>query len=152
MSLLYEHFARHEAEAKVEKFMDVPDGELARISSPERLARAITEPDWTRIWYVERDGMVVGHATLYEVGQGDLVFGGIGVERPYRGQRIARILQRLRDAFLDRHQLTLVGPIFPGNDISLRGCLATGFVVLPDQGDGKTWVCRYPVQPADRTE
>lgn len=143
-ALLLEHFARHEIEAEEEGFMNVPRGELSRVCSPERLAKPITVPGWTRVWTVVRDGKVVAHTSLYDVEQNDIVFGHIGIERPYRGRGIARVLQYLRFAFLDAHELTLTGPIYPGNDVSLRGCLASGFKVLTDQGDGKTWVCRSP--------
>jgi hypothetical protein len=146
VSLLYEHFERHELEAEEEGFADVPKGEFARICSPERLCRALCEPGWTRVWVVERHGRVIAHASIYDLEQGDVVFGHIGIEGPYRGQGIARTLQDLRFAFLDKHQLTLAGPIYAGNVVSLRGCLANGFEVLPDRGDGKTWVCRYPGQ------
>lgn len=124
--------------------MNVPKGELARVCSPERLAKPITVPGWSRVWPIERDGKVVAHASIYDLEQNDVVFGHIGIERPYRRQGIARVLQDMRFAFLDEHQLTLAGPIYAGNEVSLRGCLANGFEVLPDRGDGKTWVYRHP--------
>lgn len=141
---LLEHFARHELEALEEGFMDAPKGELARVCAPERLAKPITVPGWSRVWPIERDGKIVAHASLYDLEQKDIVFGHIGIERPYRRQGLARVLQDLRFAFLDEHQLTLTGAIYPGNDVSLRGCLANGFEILQDRGDGKTWVFRSP--------
>jgi RimJ/RimL family protein N-acetyltransferase len=144
--LLAEHFTRHEFEAKEEGFMDVSDGELARIFAPEHLAKAVGEPGWSRIWTVGRDGRVVAHASTFDLGQGDIVFGHIGIERPYRGQGIAKELQRSRFAFLDEHGLTLTGAVFPGNAVSLRGCLANGFKILEDFGNGLTWVFRPPGQ------
>jgi predicted GNAT family acetyltransferase len=152
LTTLYEHLARHEIEAKEEGFMDVPEGEEARICSPERLERSLREPHWTRVWVVYRNGKVVAHATLYDLEQGDIVFGHIGIEGPYRGQGIARELQASRFAFLDKHGFTLTGAIYPGNTVSLEGCLANGFQVLPDRGDGKTWVCRLPGQPPPKEE
>lgn len=143
---LYEHFSRHEREAEEEGFTDVPKGEFARVCSPKRLATPITMPRWSRVWWVKRDGKIVASAVLYDLGQDDVVFGHIGIERPYRGKGIARVLQYQRFSFLDEYQLTLAGPIYPGNDVSLKGCLANGFQVLPDRGDGKTWVYREPGQ------
>lgn len=153
LTQLYEHFARHELEAKEEGFMDVPEGEETRICSYERLERSLREPHWTRVWIVYRNGKVIAHASIYDLGAPDgVVFGHIGIEQPYRGQGIARELQASRFSFLDKHGFTLAGPISPGNDVSLRGCLANGFQVLPDRGDGKTWVCRFPGQPVPEEE
>jgi predicted GNAT family acetyltransferase len=152
LTQLYEHFVRHELEAKEEGFADAPEGEFARICSEENLGKSLREPGWSRVWVVTRNCRIIGHASVYDLGQEDVVFGHIGIERAYRGQGIAKELQASRFTFLDKHGFTLTGGISPGNHVSLKGCLQNGFEVLPDRGDGKTWVYRDPVQSDEKEE
>jgi predicted GNAT family acetyltransferase len=109
------------------------------------MSRHLCESGWARVWAVERDGHVVAHASVYDLGQGDVVFGHLGIQRPYRGQGIARELQAHRFAFLDDHGLTLSGAVAAGNQVSLTGCLSYGFAVASMNEAGGTVVYRAPL-------
>lgn len=151
--LLYDHFARHEIEADEEKFMDAPHGSFALIISPENLSKSLQDPGWARVWVVERNGKVIAHASVYDLQHELFVFGHIGIERAYRGQGIAKQLQEARFAFLDKHQLTLAGIVYPGNTVSLQGCLKNGFERIEEaRSDGLIWVYRPPGQPSEPKE
>lgn len=144
MTLLSEHLERHEAEAAREGFSSAPRGTFAALYTPEAQARDLGQPGWCRLWTIERDGKIIAHASAYDLGEGDIVYGHLGIEAPYRGMRLAALLQGMRGAFLDAHRLTLCGAVAPGNLVSLRGCLKNGWKVLRMDPDGSTWVYREP--------
>lgn len=144
MSALARHLKRIELENAVERWAVVPDGTFAKLYAREHLVKRLFEPGWCRLW-VRFDGdEIVGHASLFDIGEGDVVGGHISVELPHRGKRIARWLQDQRLPFCDSHGLTLTGPIAPGNDRSAHGCKRMGFEPVLVDEQGLQWVARSP--------
>lgn len=120
------------------------DGDFAMLYARENLRKRFTEPGWCRVWCHFVNELIVAHASIYDIGQGDIVGGHLSVEFPYRGKRVARSLQNRRLTYCDNHQLTLTGPIAPGNTKSAEGCKAMGFVPIRVDEHGATWVARPP--------
>lgn len=147
MSPFVAHLRRHEAENVVDKFASAPPGTFERLYTAEGLRKRLDEPGWVRVWVVKCGRRIVGHASLYDLGEPDLVvFGHIGVERDWRGWRLAAKLQTSRLRFCDEHGLTLVGAIALGNDASWFGCRRNGFQYLGHNPEnGETTVFRPPV-------
>ena len=142
------HIARIEAENAIEHWASVPDGTFAKLYANEHLRKRVGEHGWCRLWVYWHGPEIVAHASVYDIGEQDVVGGHISVERPYRGKRIARWLQDRRFAFLDDRGLTLTGPIAPGNERSAVGCARMGFQHVRVDDEGNTWVARAPKAPA----
>lgn len=141
-----EHLRRHEKENETEKFSGAPAGTFERFYTKEARAKPLTEPGWCRVWVYRFGGKVVAHASAFDVGEEDgVVYGHIGIEKPYRGWGIAKELQTARFAFLDEHNLTLVGSVALGNDHSFHGCRKAGYEFLRfDPHTQETVVYRPP--------
>jgi hypothetical protein len=146
VTALGDHLRRHERENETERFALAPPGTFARFYTRMNLRKTLTEPGWCRIWVVRFADKIVGHASLYDMGEPDgVVFGHIGIEKPYRGWRLAADLQRQRLAFCDEHDLTLCGAVALGNDTSFHGCRRMGFEYLRQDPDTKEiWLFRPP--------
>lgn len=149
MSPFEAHLERHEAENAEEHFSPAPYGTWAKVYTRAARCKRIGQPGWCRLWGLRDGPRIVAHASLFDLGESDVVFGHIGIEKAYRGKRLVNVLQAKRFAFLDLHQLTLCGVVAHGNHVSMRGCLRQGFVVVREQEDG-TLVARYPQAPNER--
>ena len=141
---LAEHLERHEREALTERFADVTPGLFASIYSDENRTKPLTEKGWCRVWALPQGDRIIAHTSAYDMGEGDIVYGHLGIEKEWRGHGYAARLQAERAVFLDRHGLTLCGAVAPGNVVSLKGCLANGFQVLRVDPNGSVWVYREP--------
>lgn len=146
MTPLQSHLLRLEIENSTEKWANVPDGTFEKLYASKNLAAPLYSPGWARVWVLEtRTGQIVAHASLFDIGEWDIVGGHISVERPYRKHRHARTLQDMRLAFCDKHGLTLTGPIAVGNDTSWFGCRRMGFKFARyDKEERQVWVYREP--------
>lgn len=140
------HLERVEAENDLEHFQSVPRGTMAELYSPENLRKPVGVPGWARLWLDHDDqGSVIAHASAYDAGEPGFAMGHVSTEGPHRRKGIAAKLHSARAAWLDRHGLTLVGAIVPGNDVSMRSHLANGCEVLRvDEETGATWLARFP--------
>ncbi len=147
---LLEHLARLEEENKTEKFSYAPIGTMANVYNVEARYKPITRPGWCRLWFAVDGETIVAHASLYSLGTPEedaegVVFGTINVERPYRSQGIYGKLQAKRFAFLDKHQLTLAGPVAFGNDSAFHAHRRAGYQYLRQCAETKAvWLYRPP--------
>ncbi len=150
MDELAAHLARIEKENETEKFSHAPAGLMASIYTIENRRKSLSESGWCRLWFAVDGEKVVGHCSLYDLGEPDGVcFGTINVERPYRGQGIYGQLQARRFAFLDKHQLTLAGPVAFGNDVAFHAHRRAGYQYLRQCAETlAVWIYRPP-QPPD---
>lgn len=144
------HLRRHEQENLTDRFMSAPAGTFEKIYTSANTRKGLTESGWCRVWAAKFANKIVGHASLYDLGEPvvdgiRVVYGHIGIERPYRGWRLAVDLQKHRLAFCDAHGLTLTGAVAPGNDTSFHGCRRNGFEYLrQDPVTKEIWVFRPP--------
>lgn len=109
--------------------------------------RAVGDYGWARVWVATTSGgLVVGHASLVGLpNEMSICNGHISVERPYRGGDLAKRLNIARFAWLDKRRMAITGPVAPGNERSMRGCLRAGFVpTYKCPETGAIWVTRYP--------
>jgi hypothetical protein len=152
----WQHVARIERENTTEKFSLAPPGTFRRIYSAEAIRKPLTEPGWCRIWCARLGRDILGHASVYDLGEPDgVVFGHISVEKPVRGQGIYGMLQAMRFAFLDKHQLTLAGPCALHNDNAFHLHRKYGYKVLSSRVTADTiWMYREPraLNPVDALE
>lgn len=146
MTAFWRHIARHELENVTERFASAPPGTFRQVYTRAGARKSLSETGWCRIWVCWDGPEIIAHASLYDLGEPDGVcFGHIGIEKPYRGKRLAAGLQRARLAFCDRYNLTLCGGIALGNDHSFHGCRRNGFEFLRfDPATQETWVYRSP--------
>ena len=142
---LYAHLLRCAAEDAEEHFTEGVDWRALFQRYAEGSERDVSEPGWTRVWSCIRNGKVVAHASLLDMGDDQCVAGQINVERPYRGWRIAGALNEARFAWLDLHQKILVGPVARGNDTAFHAWRRAGYQFsYYDSDTGSVWLSRHP--------
>lgn len=144
------HLRRHEAENLTDKFASAPPGTFEKTYTLANYRKRLDEPGWCRVWVIKDGEKIVAHASLYDLGEPDgVVFGHIGIERPYRHLGYAKPLNKRRLALCDKHNLTLCGAVAYGNDASFHGCRRVGFEFLRyDTKTRETWVYRPPQPPS----